>query len=336
MIRLFMACSALLVLNSALFAKPYRGGELYSIDTVKYGRFEIRMRMANGPGVISSFFLYYNNSYMGGGEPWREIDVEALGNAKNKFQTNLITGDAESRITSEKNHTSLISICDNYHTYTIDWTPDSIVWYFDGSAIRKTTGKPATDCQQTFMTLRFNDWISADPGWVGAPNPALIPTYHFIHWIKYYAYTPAAGPGGSNFTLSWTDDFETFSSSRWMKGNWTFDGNLVSFTPNNIVVQSSNCIICVTDSVHTGFSGTVPQDLGSPVNQGPRYNYTHEKPMRADGISSLVTLSRIAFPSREYGKRATVFSINGRMRRDLSVQSSGLQVVKTRDRSKQQ
>ena len=43
---------------SMLTAKPYRGGELRTIDTYRYGRYEVRMKSAVGSGVVSSFFTY--------------------------------------------------------------------------------------------------------------------------------------------------------------------------------------------------------------------------------------------------------------------------------------
>ena len=40
--------------GSILIAKPYRGGELRTIDTYRYGRYEVRMKSAAGSGVVLS------------------------------------------------------------------------------------------------------------------------------------------------------------------------------------------------------------------------------------------------------------------------------------------
>lgn len=37
-------------INTAI-AKPYKGGEIYSKQTYKYGRYEMRMQTAKGSGV---------------------------------------------------------------------------------------------------------------------------------------------------------------------------------------------------------------------------------------------------------------------------------------------
>ena len=68
--------------------------------------------------------------------------------------------------------------------------------------------------------------------------------------------------------LDWTDDFDSFDSSRWAKGNWTFDGNLVDFDPANAVVQDGTLILAITKEGATGFSGTVPVDDGSTSDGG--------------------------------------------------------------------
>jgi endo-1,3-1,4-beta-glycanase ExoK len=37
-------------------AKTYKGAEIYSSETHKYGRYVTRMRMAKGSGVLSTLF----------------------------------------------------------------------------------------------------------------------------------------------------------------------------------------------------------------------------------------------------------------------------------------
>lgn len=38
-------------------AKAYKGAEIYSNESYLYGRYEIRMRVANASGVLSTFLL---------------------------------------------------------------------------------------------------------------------------------------------------------------------------------------------------------------------------------------------------------------------------------------
>tara|TARA_A100001037_G_scaffold303431_1_gene337427 strand:+ start:557 stop:769 length:213 start_codon:yes stop_codon:yes gene_type:complete len=48
----------LLFINICLSQKPYSGGELRTLNSYLYGRYEVRMESAAGDGVVSSFFTY--------------------------------------------------------------------------------------------------------------------------------------------------------------------------------------------------------------------------------------------------------------------------------------
>lgn len=277
----------LLCLNLAFSAqKNYCGAELFSNETIKYGRFDVRMRTISGSGTVSSFFLYYNNSYLGSPEPWREIDIEVLGKSSDVFQSNIITGNATSKITSEKLHT-FSNLATAYHTYSILWTPDYIAWLFDGNEVRRTTGSQVSDCQLKEMSYRFNLWISDQPAWVGAFNESILPVNQYLNYLKYSKYTPGSGPNGSDFTPEWTDNFDSFNSSRWSKASHTFDGNLVDFSPNNVVTKDGYCILCLTKANQTGFNGSVPVDQEQTsiiktgkfeiVNAVPNVNYSNNQ-----------------------------------------------------------
>jgi endo-1,3-1,4-beta-glycanase ExoK len=295
MTKLALYCiGAVLFINFSAAAKEYNGAELFSKNTVKYGRFDVRMRTISGSGVISSFFLYYDNSYLGSPEPWQEIDIETLGKTNNVFQTNIITGNAASKATSEKLHT-FDNLSQNYHTFTVEWTPNYIAWFFDGTEVRRTTDAQVTACREKEMTYRFNAWISDATSWAGAFNSSILPVYQLINWIKYSKYTPGSGPGGSDFSPDWQDNFDTFDATRWAKGDWTFDGNLVDFSPNNIVVKDGYCIICLTKTGATGFSGEVPKDQGTGIGDA----------LPNDGLK----MRSIKNPSRE---KSTPISLTGR------------------------
>jgi endo-1,3-1,4-beta-glycanase ExoK len=259
----FFACALLAVVlltqTRTADAKAYKGAEVYSIPTVLYGRMEMRMRMIRGSGLLSTFFTYKNGSEMAGAT-WEEIDVEALGKSDAKsWQSNLITGNP--RMTSEQVYSTASSLADGYHTYTVEWAPDYVVWLFDGVMVRKTEGGQASNLVNP-ATLRFNAWASSATGWAGALDEAALPAYQFVNWIKDYRYD------NGQFVLDWTDDFDSFDTSRWLTANWTFDGNLVDFDPANVVVRDGTLILAITKEGATGFSGTVPVDDGSTSDGG--------------------------------------------------------------------
>ncbi|WP_437585240.1 family 16 glycosylhydrolase [Sorangium sp. So ce1000] len=246
------AASLALAFSSTAVAKPYKGAEVYSAQSSLQGRIEMRMRMARGSGILSTFFTYKNGSEMSGAF-WEEIDIEVFGkdNARS-WQSNIITG-MGTKTTSEQVHNAGVSLADGYHTYALEWTPDYVSWSIDGREIRKSTGAQVTALKNP-QSLRFNMWSSDATEWVGAFDDSVLPQHQFINWIKYYRYNNGA------FELAWQDDFNSLDSARWSKGDWTFDGNRVDFDPQNVTVKDGTLVLSLTREGQTGFTGAVPRD----------------------------------------------------------------------------
>lgn len=222
----------------------YYGAELYSKESFKYGRFEARMKMAYAPGCISSMFLYYNNSDVSGSTIWNEIDIEVVGTSKRRFQSNIITGNRNSKTTSEQTHQVSGAIDTIYHIYTIEWTPDYISWSLDGEVVRKTEIND-TKGQVAYLTekesIRFNLWASSSTGWVGTMNPDKIPITQHIDYVKVYDYDTE----NKIFTEKWTDDFDgEFNTTRWNRGDWRMD--LVTERPANVYIENGELLLNLT------------------------------------------------------------------------------------------
>jgi len=253
--------SLLLITTLGLFAKDYKGAEIYSTESWKYGKIEMRMRMVKGSGILSTFFTYKNGSELSG-EFWEEIDLEVFGkNNATTFQSNIITNNPKKY--SEQVHNTGFSMADGYHTFTLEWTPDYVAWYVDGVEMRKTQGSQQVRELTNPQSLRFNIWAPNITEWVGSFDTSVLPVYQFVNWIKYSAYTPGSGDNGSDFSLRWTDEFDTFNTSRWSKADWTFGENLADFDPNNVLVKDGYLVLVLSRAGQTGFSGTVPADKGS-------------------------------------------------------------------------
>lgn len=248
----------LLITSEMLAQKPYKGGEIYTNESWRYGKIEMRMQMVSGSGILSTFFTYKNGSEVSG-EFWEEIDIEVFGKDNaTTFQSNIITNYPKTY--SEQVHSPGYSMADAYHTFTLEWTPDYVAWYIDGIEMRKTIGGQVYELTNP-ESFRFNLWAANIVEWVGAFDPNVLPVYQFVNWIKYSTYTPGTGDNGTDFTLDWTDDFDTFNTSRWSKANWTFNENLADFDPNNVLVRDGYLVLVLSREGQTGFSGIVPEDI---------------------------------------------------------------------------
>jgi endo-1,3-1,4-beta-glycanase ExoK len=242
-------------------AKPYKAAEIYSKQTYKYGRYEIRMRVAKGSGVLSTFFTYKNGSEQTG-TFWEEIDIEIFGkNNATQWQSNVIIGTNRPTSKTEGLHTTPFSMGDGYHTYVLEWTPNYIAWFVDGSQVRRITGGQFVTSLTSPQDLRFNLWAANIAEWVGAWNDNILPVYQFVNYIEYKPYSAASN--GFVTAGSWRDDFNTFDSNRWSKANWTFGENYADFEPNNVVVKNGILVLALTKEGQTGYTGTPPADGGT-------------------------------------------------------------------------
>ncbi|MFA9388847.1 MAG: family 16 glycosylhydrolase [Prolixibacteraceae bacterium] len=262
----------LLLLFTALYAqKPYKGAEVYSRGKVLYGKFEMHMKMIKGSGMLSTFYTIEqssdNEDYN-----WEELDIEVLG--KNNAQimsTNIFTDDENGDLVHSPQEILLdYSLADDFHTFTLEWTPNYVAWFIDGLEQRRETGDVVNDLDLP-QGYRFNAWISSSPGWVGSIDREALPRFQYIDWVEYYSYNDSS----EDFTLEWRDDFNTFNSSRWAKAQWTFNGNEVDFVKENAFIEDGKLVLAITDpnppvgisekGINTDFSANYSADSNEIV-----------------------------------------------------------------------
>ncbi|MBR4559868.1 MAG: family 16 glycosylhydrolase [Fibrobacter sp.] len=238
----------------------YYGAELSGVEPFKYGRYEACMKMVSIPGSVSSMFLYYDNSWMNGDEPWNEIDIEVLGKGGTMWQSNIITREGDPSIkknTSSESkplHEFGFDATEGFHLFAMTWTPEYVSWEIDGVEIRRdelglVRSTHADADQVNFLTkdqtLRFNLWASKSAGWVGAftgDELADAPKAQWIDYVRVYSYDTAT----KTFTEAWTDDFDGANLNRdhWSTGNWEMEK--VMLADENVVVENGYCKLLLT------------------------------------------------------------------------------------------
>lgn len=108
----------------------YTSSELQRSGFYGYGRYEVIMRAANAPGVVSSFFTYAGADM---GDPHDEIDFELLGRSTRKAHLNYFSNGVDSPVDVDLWFDS----SEGDHLYAFVWLPDSISWYVDGVMVRR-------------------------------------------------------------------------------------------------------------------------------------------------------------------------------------------------------
>ena len=111
-------------LASAAYGQLYSGAELRTLESFTYGRFETRLKSAQGEGFLSSFFTY-NDDYPS--NDWCEIDMEILGRWGDNVDVNIIDENGSHL----RQHPIDFNPHVDFHTYGFEWTPDYVAWFID-------------------------------------------------------------------------------------------------------------------------------------------------------------------------------------------------------------
>jgi len=183
--------SGSLVLKSEIAtngARRYASGEVRSgnLHTVKQGdAVEWRTQAPSGKGIWPANWLVNTqcDGLNGCGINWPpEIDVlELQGSAPT---INLMTH-WWSTYPNEQHETtsfvSTVSLADDYHTYRVEWFPDSVVWYMDGVQRAKHTSNITFGLMQIVMNTAVGGLFDGNPD-----QTTVFPQYHRIDYVRVY------------------------------------------------------------------------------------------------------------------------------------------------------
>ncbi|MGL1902860.1 MAG: family 16 glycosylhydrolase [Fibrobacterales bacterium] len=250
---------SLLLLTIPIEAKEWKGGELQSKQEFTYGQFSARIYCTMNSGVLSAFFLF-NNDGVTDLSQWNEIGLEVLGqNYALNWQSNVIWQyDPVGALQfAEKTHTAPFSFAEGWHTFTIEWTPNGILWFVDGTFIR-WYGDNALPHLTGPMKMMFNLWAHESIEWVGPFETQNLPAYHYIDWVAYHPINIE----GTGFTEKPTffDDFSSFA--HWDPSSHTWDGNRVDFDPvNTTILQNDIAVLSLTHDSAIGSPTYTPNKL---------------------------------------------------------------------------
>jgi hypothetical protein len=241
-------------------AGAINSAELFTAESYRYGRFEARLRFAEGDGVVGSFFLWKDGSEISG-TFWNELDFEKVG-ASCLLETNAFFG-LPGAVHVQK-HPAVTGICGDFHTYTFEWTPDYISFVVDGTEVRREVGATAAAYAENAtagMQIRFNVW-PGDASFGGNFSPDILPVHQYVDWVQYSSHA------NGEFTVEWRDDFDAGPlGSRWLTGSWASPKNKSTHDPRNISIADGNAVLAITNP--GGSSGVVTPTAGAGGGGGP-------------------------------------------------------------------
>ncbi len=145
---------------------PYVSAEFQRSGFYGYGRYEVVMRAAKAPGIVSSFFTHTDN-YLG--DPHSEVDFEFVGGKPHEVHTNYFWDGASHAVDIDLGFDASAAL----HVYAFEWLPTSITWFVDGVEIRRVDSATAAASIPTAASrVIANIWAANKHAteWVGEPD----------------------------------------------------------------------------------------------------------------------------------------------------------------------
>lgn len=165
-----------------------------------FGHVDYEIQAAPGQGIVSSAVMQ--------SDCLDEIDWEWVGNDDSQAQTNYF-GKGQTTTYNRGTYVPVSGSHDGFHHYSVDWTPQQIVWQIDGVTVRAMTYDQAATGQypQTPMMIKVGSWSGGDPSnapgtisWAGGPtNYAAGPYTMYLKSIAVTDYST-----GSQYTYDGT------------------------------------------------------------------------------------------------------------------------------------
>ncbi|MFJ8577957.1 ricin-type beta-trefoil lectin domain protein [Micromonospora sp. NPDC093277] len=166
--------------------------------TQAYGRFEARIKIPRGQGIWPAFWMLGNDI---ASNPWPnsgEIDImENIGREPSTVHGSL-HGPGYSGGNPLTGQTSLPggqALADAFHTYAVDWAPDSITWYLDGVAYSRKTPADAGGNRWVFDHPFFMIMnVAVGGNWPGSPDGSTaFPQTMVVDYVRVQAWDNGGG-----------------------------------------------------------------------------------------------------------------------------------------------
>ena len=134
------------------------GGQDYTSGRIRtrglhdflYGRFEARLKIPSTTGIWPAFWMLPTNSPYGGWASSGEIDIMESVNIADRIYGTLHFGAPWPNNSANGNTVQNgTNFGQDFHTYAIEWEPDQIRWYLDGSLFHIVTSDQWYSSQAT-------------------------------------------------------------------------------------------------------------------------------------------------------------------------------------------
>ncbi len=157
----------------------------------QYGRVEARIKLPFGKGIWPAFWMLGESIFSIGWPQCGEIDIMEMvgGTSGDKVTHGTAHWDQTGSHASYGGTYTLSTgiFADDYHLFTIEWTPQSIKWLMDGQQYHVIDITPAelSEFHEKFFII-LNVAVGGD--WPGSPDGTTIfPQKMYVDYVRFYA-----------------------------------------------------------------------------------------------------------------------------------------------------
>lgn len=159
-------------------------GAIASSVSYRYGNFRAELRPSGATGLITGMFLHRNG-------PRQEIDIEFLGKDTSKMLVNVFYNPGPVGTRLEYGYRGTPTLVDlgfdaaaDFHTYEIDWLPNTIRWLVEGEVVYERMTWDPTPIPNQPLQFNLNLWHSRSKEFAGGLAPGHLPASASIRSIE--------------------------------------------------------------------------------------------------------------------------------------------------------
>lgn len=172
--------------------RAFSAASLRSKQTFRYGRFEVSLKPARAPGVVTAFFLHRT-------DPWQEIDVELLGSDTTKLLINVYfnPGDPGTACNFGNRGTPVVidltfDAAEDFHRYAIEWEPHEVRWLVDDQLVHVRGCWEPTPIPHLPMELFCSIWPPRSAELAGVLNVSDLPVSSEVRRVELFEWLPGS------------------------------------------------------------------------------------------------------------------------------------------------
>ncbi len=251
-----------------------------STFTQTYGRFEARIKIPRGQGIWPAFWMLGDDLGRVGWPKSGEIDImENVGKEPNTLYGTVHGPGYSGAEGITGSRTIGRPLADDFHTYRVDWEPNSIVWYLDGAEYfrldpSKLGGDRWVFDHPFFMILN----LAVGGNWPGYPDASTqFPQQMLVDYVRVSGYNGGGNPPpppGNSIVSNWHNKCIDVPHGNFTDGQrlivWNCTGGTNQkweFVNGTVRTQNNKCMDVAGGSRDNGAAIQLATCNGNPAQQ---------------------------------------------------------------------